>query len=141
MHLVRGGPFQGRLAAGDEKYVKNVANRRGLGVYCRYSNTMVTSTHWIAVLLLCGTLVCVASVPAVDDPDTAFNEADTPVNLAPPASLRINLIVPVVKAINLPKLALYEPGWGVNNSVHELAAAPKQPGSHSIQKLLCTFLI
>lgn len=102
---------------------------------------MEIRAQWTLVILLCATLVCVASLPAVDDPDTAFNEVDTPVNLAPPASPRINLVVPVVKAVNLPKLALDEPGWGTNNSAHELALVPKQPDSHSIQKLLCTFLI
>jgi hypothetical protein len=93
------------------------------------------------VLVLLGTVLYVFAVPPVDNPETAFNEADAPVSLALPTSLWVRVVLPAADSITLPKLPL---SWTVAEvSVYEegFHPAPKQLSQHSLQKLLCTFLI
>jgi hypothetical protein len=101
----------------------------------------VKQTHWFLVLLLFGTIVYASTVPPVDNPETAFNEIDAPVTLAPHSLIRINFRPSAWHSVTLPKVSLDCHGWVVNNSAHGLAAVPKQRCPGSLQKLLCTFLI
>jgi hypothetical protein len=79
----------------------------------------------------------------VDLPETAFNEADLPVNLAVPAPPRIPdtppVAIPVAAALPTPPLV---DGDGlVRSFVREPANLPNERHPHSLQVLLCTFLI
>jgi hypothetical protein len=94
------------------------------------------------VLVLLGAAVGVSTVPRPDLPETPFNEADAPVNLAPPVFPRIQ----AVSAAANPIAVL--PAWPnhcsvclVSAKVLEPAVTPKQRHPRSFQDLLCTFLI
>jgi hypothetical protein len=94
------------------------------------------------VVFLLGAAVCCCAVPGVDLPETAFNEADLPVNLAIAAPPRIQDTAPVVVPVaTLPALPLDCAACRVS----ELAVAPvvvaTQARSHDLHALLCTFLI
>ena len=98
-------------------------------------------SRWILVLFLFGTVLCVASVPPVDDPDTAIDESDFQTNLAIPAPLDIKLVPPVATSVNLTQPVLCDRDWKANTCLREFTPVPKQSRSHSLQKRLCTFLI
>ena len=95
------------------------------------------------MLLLLVTVVCVVSVPPVDDPDTAIDESDFQVNLAIPANLSVKLVHPIANSIDSPEIVLCRQDLRVKSSRREFMPVPKQPAAHSnsFQKLLCTFLI
>jgi hypothetical protein len=94
------------------------------------------------VLFLLAAAVCVSVVPRPDLPETAFNEADTPVNLAPPVRPRIQIISPAVNPIAvLPALSNHCPGCFVSGVVIQAAVTLRQRHPRSFQDLLCTFLI
>jgi hypothetical protein len=97
----------------------------------------------MAILVLLGTVVCASAVLPVDDPETPINEADAPsvLELALPTFLSVNLVRPAVDSIVLTRLSRGWSGSGVDNSVHGRMPVPKQPHLHSLQNLLCTFLI
>ncbi|MGA9508756.1 MAG: hypothetical protein WBV55_09035 [Candidatus Sulfotelmatobacter sp.] len=98
--------------------------------------------RWLLVFFLLGASVCVSVVPRVDLPETRFNEADAPVNLAPPLQLRIRLVVPIVDAnIVLPVLPVYSAGRVLSTRTPDHATAPSQRHHRSLQYLLCTLLI
>jgi hypothetical protein len=96
----------------------------------------------LVVLLLCTSLAYASSVPIEDDPDTAFNEADTPVSLAPPApvSFSFKLAPPVVDPIHVPHHTP-QSDWKVGSTLHRLAPVTKQLRSFSVPIHLCTLLI
>lgn len=82
----------------------------------------------------------------VDDPETPFNEADTPsaLELALPTSLGVNLVRPTVDSVDSIILPIQSTGWlglGVDNSVHRHRPGPKQVQLDSLQNLLSVFLI
>ena len=63
--------------------------------------------RWMLVLFLLGAAVCCCAIPGVDLPETSFNEADLPVNLALPAQPRIPDLSPIaIPAAALPTLSL-----------------------------------
>jgi hypothetical protein len=93
------------------------------------------------ILVLLGTVILAFAVPPVDDPQTAFNEADAPISLALPTSLWVRVVIPAVDLIVLPRLPLRWLGSGADQRTHVLVPAPKQSFPHSLQKLFCTFLI
>ncbi|MGB7603506.1 MAG: hypothetical protein WBM24_24600 [Candidatus Sulfotelmatobacter sp.] len=98
--------------------------------------------RWLLVLSLLGAAVCVSVVPRVDLPETKFNEADAPVNLAPPARLRIQVVFPVVDPnFVLPTLPVYCAGCVFSTRIPDHATAPSQRHQRSLQHLLCTLLI
>jgi hypothetical protein len=95
--------------------------------------------RWILILFLLGTVICAAAIPAVDNPDTAFDESDSPANLALPAPLSAKLVMPVANPVPLP-----QPLPQVSNisvSIHAPQPVAKQQGTQSLLTLLCTFLI
>jgi hypothetical protein len=96
---------------------------------------------WILALLLLGTVVCAASVPPVDDPDTAVDESEFQVIFLVPSPLSIKSVPvfassldgtrPVSLSQNLTTGISYLEFMRVLNSWHSL----------SFQKLFCTLLI
>lgn len=104
--------------------------------------SIVKRLRWITVLVLLGAAVFVSMVPRMDLPETAFNEADAPVNLAPAARPTIRLVPPAVDPIMIsPSLLVYSSGRVPSGPAVESAAMPAQRHGHSFQDLLCTFLI
>jgi hypothetical protein len=94
------------------------------------------------VLVLLAAAVCVSAVPRPDLPETPFNEADAPVNLAPPVRPRIQVIPPAIDPIVvLPTLSIDCPGCVVSRLASEPIVTPKRRHPLSLQDLLCTFLI
>jgi hypothetical protein len=94
------------------------------------------------VLCLLGAAVCCCAVPGVDLPETSFNEADLPVNLAVPAQPRVPDLSPIaIPAAALPTHSLDCGDCVVRSLVDEPAILPNERHLHSIQVLLCTFLI
>jgi hypothetical protein len=77
-------------------------------------------------------------VPRVDSPETAYNEADTPVNLTTPLVARPNLVTPTVHSVVIPReqRAWWEP-------VTAMRVVTLKRGirvSHSLLNLLCALL-
>jgi hypothetical protein len=98
--------------------------------------------RWILVLSLLGAVVCVSAAPRVDLPETAFNEADAPVNLAPPLRSGIPIIAPTHNPIVVsPASVLHCPSCVVEGLLLAPASLTVQRHRVSLQYLLCTFLI
>ena len=97
--------------------------------------------HWIFVLLLLGTVVSVAGVPPVDDPETSADESELQVILAAPAPLRIQLGSSLAGSVDVTQLASCPQESNADFSRHELTAVARRSCSPSLQKLLCAFLI
>jgi hypothetical protein len=94
------------------------------------------------VLFLLGAAVCAGAVTGVDRPETSFNESDLPVNLALPAPPRIQDTRPVVVPVALlPTLPLYRADCLAHSLELEFTVLPRLRPPHSLQVLLCTFLI
>ena len=98
--------------------------------------------RWILVLSLLGAVVCVSAVPRVDLPETAFNETDAPVNLAPPLRSGTPIMAPTLNPIVVsPAPVLHYSGRVVEGLLLAPASSPVQRHRVSLQYLLCTFLI
>jgi hypothetical protein len=94
------------------------------------------------ILFLTAAAICASVLPRPDLPETAFNEADAPVNLAPPVLPRIQIVLPAVNPIAiLPPLRSHCTGCTVRRSLLEPVVTPRQRPSRSLQDLLCTLLI
>src|ERR1700687_828890 len=91
----------------------------------------------IVLLLLLGAAVGASAFPRVDRPDTAFKEADAPINLARPVGPSIRVAPPVVGPIVLPTLQFHFV-VGIDNSLFiKSAAVPRPRHQHVRQDLLC----
>jgi hypothetical protein len=94
------------------------------------------------VMLLLISVVCVSAIPQPDQPETSYNEVDTPVNQAPPVVPGVKFERPSVVPIQLPK-AIGEPVHpGI--SPEQNWTSPDRPAhleTPSFHSLLCTFLI
>jgi hypothetical protein len=94
------------------------------------------------VLFVLGAGVCVGTVAGVDRPETSFNEADLPANLGLPAQMRMQDIRPVAVPIPvLPTLPLYCADCMARSLPVEPPVLRTQRHPHSLQVLLCTFLV
>jgi hypothetical protein len=94
----------------------------------------------LVLLLLAGVFGGFAVLPA-DLPETAFDESDAPVSLAPSLTL-FSFVRPVIDPIVMPGLRFSCPRCVVSSRVIKVAAMPPERHSHySLQDLLCTFLI
>ena len=97
---------------------------------------------WTFVLFLVGAVVCVSAIPQPDLPETAYNEVDTPLNQAPPAVPGVRFVRPAIALVILPRQVCEVNRVVISqglkrNSAH--TAVRRDP--HSLQDLLCTFLI
>jgi hypothetical protein len=102
----------------------------------------VTRLRSILILVVLGAAACVSVAPRADSPETAFNEADAPVNLVPPVRLRHQALSPAVDPVLAsPTLPLHCANCVVNRLVLAPAAILSQRPPRSFQDLLCTFLI
>jgi hypothetical protein len=92
--------------------------------------------------LLIAAVTLVSAVPQTDLPETSYNEADTPINLAPPVVSATAFARPLVTVVILPQ-HLSEVGSGLTHEpLDQKWALPLfQRDAHSLQELLCTFLI
>jgi hypothetical protein len=97
---------------------------------------------WTFVLLLLGAVICVSAIPQTDLPETSYNEVDTPVNQAPPVVPGIRFVRPAFTPVILSK-QVYEATRGVGAQAHDRrsSSTPVKIAPHSLQDLLCTFLI
>jgi hypothetical protein len=99
----------------------------------------VKQFRWVLIIFLLGAIFCASAIPAVDNPDTAFDESDSPANLALPASPVVKIVLPAATPVLLPE-GLPQIG-DVSFPVHTLETATKQHSHKSLLALLCTFLI
>jgi hypothetical protein len=92
-------------------------------------------------LFLVGTAACACALPRADLPETAFNETDTPVNVAPPVRPVLSIVRSAVEPIAvLPAPARQGETCTVTLALNSAAVA--MPGHRrSCHALLCTFLI
>jgi len=97
---------------------------------------------WTLVLFLSGAVLCVSAIPQTDLPETAYNEVDTPVNQAPPAVPGLRFVRPSIATAILPR-QVWEASRGISSQALEWksAATLVRRDPHSLQDLLCTFLI
>jgi len=99
-------------------------------------------TAWTLLLLLLGAVVCASAIPPTDLPETAYNEVDRPVNQAPPAVPGIKFVRPAIAPAVLP-MEQRPAGRDTPPQMLEPAFTPAggEHHPHSLQDLLCTFLI
>ena len=95
----------------------------------------------ILVLFLLAGVFRGSAVPALDLPETTFDESDAPVNLAPPSQADLRVVNPVSDPLVMPGLPFYCAGCIVSGPVFAAPAMPRERHPHSLQDLLCTFLI
>ena len=91
------------------------------------------------LLVLVTAVVFAFVVPVVDDPETAFNEIDTPVNQTSAVAPRIILALPARVSI-FPLGSLSRAGNAIRTSVESMSL-PKHRHSNPLRELLCTLLI
>ncbi len=93
------------------------------------------------ILVLLISVVCVSAIPQPDQPETSYNEVDTPVNQTPPVVPGVKLERPSVIPVQLPK--------AIGDS-DRTSFPPKDPAfsdrsrhleTLSRHSLLCVFLI
>jgi hypothetical protein len=104
--------------------------------------TAVRRGVWTFVLLLMSAVVCVSAIPQPDLPETSYNEVDTPINQAPPVVPGVRFVRPAIAPIIVPR-HVWEAGCGVSSQALERKSADTlvRRNPHSLQNLLCTFLI
>jgi hypothetical protein len=127
----RSSPRAGETSSGLTSEVCGSRLRRNWG------GVAVKRHRRILVLFLATGVFCGSAIPPVDLPETSYNESDAPINLAPPAQATINSVRPVSDPLLMPGLRLYCAGCVVRS----LVVVPRQRPRHSLQDLLCTFLI
>jgi hypothetical protein len=93
---------------------------------------------WTVVMLglLCVSLASI--VPAMDDPETAFNETETPINLTTPVNSRTNFVAPAGDPVVI--LEKQQAWWNPNTMMHGITLKPGMRSSHSLLNLLCKLL-
>lgn len=97
--------------------------------------------HWIFVLFLLGAAVCVSIAPRLDSPDTTFNEADAPVNLAPPVRVRVHVESSAVDGVGFLPAPVQCTACTPNVLTVESSKLSADPHRRSLQSLLCTLLL
>jgi hypothetical protein len=134
-----------------EKYTLSISHwlgsiRQGLTANCRtqYAFTplgvlVVKRSAWTFLLLVVTAVIFMSVVPMADNPETAFNEIDTPVNQTSPVSLWVKFAPPTRVPIILPR-SFGRTGDGVRTSVESISLATHWQSS-LLRELLCTLLI
>ena len=103
---------------------------------------MVRRGVWTLVLFLLSAVLCVSAIPQPDLPETSYNEVDTPVNQSPPVVPSVRFVRPAIAPVILPK-QVWEVRRGVSSQALDWKSADTlvRRDAHSLQDLLCTFLI
>jgi len=106
----------------------------------------VKRCYEILVLFLLAGVLAGSVIPRVDSPETAFDESDAPVSLAPPTQAAVRFIRPIsVRSFNsrpaMPGLHSCCVERAVSSRVLAAASLRRQRHPQSLQDLLCTFLI
>ena len=97
---------------------------------------------WAFVLVLLSAVLCVSAIPSSDEPGTCYNEVDTPINQAPSVVSGFRFVRPAIIALILPKQARKAARALTSQSPKQKSAeASWSRDPHSLQNLLCTFLI
>lgn len=100
---------------------------------------------FFVVMALMVSVVLVSTIPQIDLPETAYDESDIPVNQAPPVVLVTTIAHPPITEAVLPKhMGETEAQVGRQSLDRRWAyrLLPRdQHDQHSMQVLLCTFLI
>jgi hypothetical protein len=97
---------------------------------------------WTFVLFLLASVALVSAIPQSDRPETLFNEVDVPVNQAPPAVSGGRFVRPAVAPVILPRHVCETGHDSRCQSLDRKSATPLvRRDPHSLQDLLCTFLI
>jgi hypothetical protein len=93
--------------------------------------------------VLLGSVLCAASVPPVDDPDTAIDESEFQVVFLVASQPSVKLVSPLANSLDVPNPVLFTEDLTSKTPSHESMLVPKQTASHShsLHQLLCTFLI
>ena len=92
-----------------------------------------------AISVLEISFVCFALiVPRVDDPATAFDETDSPVNVTAPLVARTNLVLPARHSVAIP--GERRGPWKPCTTIYGLTPEPGIYSSHSLLYLLCKLL-
>jgi len=99
---------------------------------------LVKRVRWTIVILglLCVSLGSI--IPPPDDPETAFNETDIPINVTAPVSPRTNFVVPTGHPVVTPRKQRV--WWGPGTMIHGETLKPRMRPSHSLLNLLCKLL-
>ncbi len=95
---------------------------------------------WIFLFFLLGTVACASAIPQTDLPETAYNEVDQPINQAPPVVPGIRYVRPASAPEILPG-ELGPAGRDVSSHALEASSMSARRHAHSLQDLLCIFLI
>ena len=100
---------------------------------------MLNRSKWAFLLLLATAVTFVSVMPMADQPETAFNEIDTPVNQTTPVAPWVKFVPPVEVRFILPR-SLDHSGEGIRTSAESVSLAPHWH-VNPLHELLCTFLI
>jgi hypothetical protein len=83
--------------------------------------------------------VCFALiVPRVDDPATAFDETDSPVNVTTPLVARTNLVLPAGHSVAIPRERRVR--WKPRTTIYGLTPEPGIYSSRSLLYVVCALL-
>ncbi len=121
---------------------RNPLTTRAATAIVTVSGAVVRRGVWTLVLFLLSAVVCVSAIPQPDLPETSYNEVDTPVNQAAPVVPGVRFVRPAVAPVILPR-QVWEARRGVSSQALEWKSADTlvRRDPHSLQDLLCTFLI
>jgi hypothetical protein len=93
------------------------------------------------VFFLMGAAIFASAVPREDSPETSFDEADTPVIMAPAERPRIQLVSPALDLATpspVPSARVVDGFTAVSRLLAPVSRSPHRP---ALQNLLCTLLI
>jgi hypothetical protein len=97
---------------------------------------------WTFVLLLMSAVVCISAIPQSDLPETSYNEIDIPVNQAPPVVSGVRFVRPTLATVILSKqVGKVSRGDASQGLKRKSDHTHVRRDPHSLQDLLCTFLI
>jgi hypothetical protein len=100
---------------------------------------VVKRCDWTLLLLVASAVIFVSVVPKVDDPETAFNEIDTPINQTIPVAPWVKFAPPTRVPIILPRS--FGPNKRRDSHAVESISLPTHWHSSPLRELLCTLLI
>ena len=104
-----------------------------------WSVLVVKRIGWASVLPLVMAVVFVSVVPVADQPETAFNEIDAPVNQTTAVAPRVRFAPPHELPVVLPR-SLTRMSEGIRMSLESISR-PMHWHLSPLRELLCTLLI